>query len=123
MNYSFIPIFFLAIRPKTLFASFAPVFLGTAMAFGDGVHDLPTAGFCLAGALLIQIGTNLANDYFDFKKGADTQARVGPVRVTQAGLVTPLAMKVAIGWALSDTLSPILAHMPTSAWQIFSSFT
>ncbi|OGX05652.1 MAG: 1,4-dihydroxy-2-naphthoate octaprenyltransferase [Omnitrophica WOR_2 bacterium GWA2_47_8] len=97
MNYSFIPIFFLAIRPKTLFASFAPVFLGTAMAFGDGVHDLPTAGFCLAGALLIQIGTNLANDYFDFKKGADTQARVGPVRVTQAGLVTPLAMKVAIG--------------------------
>lgn len=92
MNNSPIKIFLLAIRPKTLPAAIAPVMLGTAMAIGDGVHHFPTALAALLGALLIQIGTNLANDYFDFKKGADTADRAGPVRVTQAGLVTPQRM-------------------------------
>ena len=85
-----------AIRPKTLPAGIAPVLLGTGLAFGDGVHDWPTAGVCLMAALLIQIGTNLANDYFDFEKGADTAQRVGPTRVTQAGLVKPGEIKSAI---------------------------
>lgn len=79
----------LAIRPKTLAASICPVAIGTAMAYGDGVWDWPTAILCLLGALFIQIGTNLANDYFDFKKGADTFERIGPTRVTQAGLIKP----------------------------------
>lgn len=85
----------LAIRPKTLPASIAPVLMGTAMAFGDGIHHFPTAVVCLAAALSIQIGTNLANDYYDFKKGADTGERIGPTRVTQAGLISPAAVKLS----------------------------
>ena len=89
----------MAIRPKTLTASIAPVMIATAMAAGDGIHHFPTAVVCLLAALAIQIGTNLANDYFDFKKGADTSERTGPTRVTQAGLISPSAMKIAIGVA------------------------
>jgi 1,4-dihydroxy-2-naphthoate octaprenyltransferase len=84
----------LAIRPKTLPAGIAPVLIGSAMAFGDGVFNLPVAIACLAGSLFIQIGTNLANDYFDFKKGADVN-RIGPVRVTQAGLIKPQTVLLA----------------------------
>jgi 1,4-dihydroxy-2-naphthoate octaprenyltransferase len=79
----------LAIRPKTLPAAIAPVLIGTAMATGDGLFHGPSALMALSAALCIQIGTNLANDYFDFKKGADTADRKGPVRVTQAGLIKP----------------------------------
>ncbi|MBI5149609.1 MAG: 1,4-dihydroxy-2-naphthoate polyprenyltransferase [Candidatus Omnitrophica bacterium] len=85
----------LAIRPKTLPAGIAPVLMGTAMAFGDGIGDVLTALVCLLTALLLQIGTNLANDYYDFKKGVDTIDRVGPVRVTQAGLIPPGQVKAA----------------------------
>lgn len=89
----------LAIRPKTLPASVAPVLIGTAMAFGDGIHHFPTAFVCLFAALAIQIGTNLANDYYDFQKGTDTAERVGPIRATQAGLVRPVTMKAAFIFA------------------------
>ncbi len=89
-------IWLLAFRPKTLPAGIAPVVMGTAMAFGDGVHHWPSALLALTGALLIQVGTNLANDYFDFRKGADTAGRIGPVRVTQAGLIPPSVMRTAI---------------------------
>ncbi len=78
----------LAFRPATLGLSFMPVLVGSAIAFAQ--HSLPVgpALAALASALLIQIGTNLANDVFDHKKGADTQERLGPLRVTQAGLLT-----------------------------------
>jgi 1,4-dihydroxy-2-naphthoate octaprenyltransferase len=95
MKYSKREIVLLAIRPKTLGAAIAPVMIGTAMAHRDGVSHALYAGLALLGALLIQIGTNLANDYFDFKKGADTAERLGPLRVTQAGLVSPERMKLA----------------------------
>jgi 1,4-dihydroxy-2-naphthoate octaprenyltransferase len=85
----------LAIRPKTLPAAIAPVMIGTAMAFGDGVHHFGAAILCLLAALAIQIGTNLANDYYDFKKGTDTEHRIGPTRVTQAGLIPPETIKWA----------------------------
>ena len=85
----------LAIRPKTLPAAVAPVLMGTAMALGDGIGHIPAALVCLLTALLLQIGTNLANDYYDFQKGADTQERVGPTRVTQAGLIPPDQVKAA----------------------------
>ena len=85
----------LAARPKTLWASVAPVVVGTAIAFGDGLHHWPSAFIALVCAVLIQIGTNFANDYFDYQKGADTAERQGPLRLTQAGLVTPQAMKRA----------------------------
>ncbi len=99
----------LAIRPKTLPASISPVLIGTAMAAGDGIHHLPTAFLCFLGALLIQIGTNLANDYFDFKKGVDTSDRRGPVRVTQAGLIKPWQMVIAI--LITFSLSALIAYI------------
>ena len=83
----------MACRPKTLPAAAAPVIIGAAMAYGDGVFHFLSAFLCLVCALLIQIGTNLANDYFDFKKGTDTAERIGPTRVTQAGLLKPQAIK------------------------------
>ena len=88
-------IWFESLRPKTLTASIAPVFIGTAMASHDGNFDTVIMALTFVAALLIQIGTNLANDYYDFIKGADTEIRVGPTRATQAGLVTPSQMKFA----------------------------
>ncbi len=85
----------LAIRPKTLWASVAPVLIGTAMAYGDGVSHFPSALAALLGALFVQVGTNLANDYFDGKSGVDAPDRKGPVRVTQSGLIAPVAVKWA----------------------------
>ncbi len=96
----------MAIRPKTLSASISPVLIGTAMAVGDGVYHITTAILCFFAALTIQIGTNLANDYFDFKKGTDTSERIGPTRVTQAGLIKPEAVKMAT--IISFTLSALI---------------
>lgn len=82
----------LATRPKTLPAAIAPVALGTALAAREGVLTPLPATLCLLFALLIQIGTNFANDYFDFIKGADTEARIGPTRAVAAGWISPRAM-------------------------------
>ncbi|MEL7563855.1 MAG: 1,4-dihydroxy-2-naphthoate polyprenyltransferase [Dehalobacterium sp.] len=82
-------IWMLAIRPKTLPAAMGPVIVGTALAAGDHTFRFGPALAALLAALLLQIGSNLANDVFDFKKGSDTKERTGPVRVTQAGLLTP----------------------------------
>ena len=78
-----------AIRPATIPASLVPVLVGTALAYGHYVGRALPAVMAALGAVLIQIGTNLANDYFDFKKGADTDARLGPARVTQRGWLSP----------------------------------
>ena len=85
-------VLFLAVRPKTLSAAVAPVMIGTTMAYAGGQGHAGAAFAALAGALLIQIGTNFANDYFDYLKGADNEERLGPLRVTQAGLVAPETM-------------------------------
>jgi 1,4-dihydroxy-2-naphthoate octaprenyltransferase len=79
----------LAARPKTLAAAVVPVLVGTALA---GFVHRPSFVFALLGALFIQIGTNLVNDALDFRKGADTHERLGPLRVTQAGLLTAEAV-------------------------------
>ncbi|MEA2237405.1 MAG: 1,4-dihydroxy-2-naphthoate polyprenyltransferase [Thermoanaerobaculia bacterium] len=76
----------LAARPKTLAAAVTPVLVGTALA-GAPVH-WPSFIFALLGAVFIQIGTNYVNDALDFKKGADTHTRLGPLRVTQADLLS-----------------------------------
>lgn len=78
-----------AIRPKTLWAGFAPVLIGTALASDSSSLHLGYAVLCLIFALALQIGCNLANDYFDARQGADTAERLGPIRVTQAGLIAP----------------------------------
>lgn len=93
MNGSRWKIWVAAARPRTLPAALAPVLVGSALAWHDGRFDARAAGFCLAFALLVQIGTNFANDYFDFVKGADTSARVGPQRAVAAGLISPPLMR------------------------------
>ena len=86
----------LAARPKTLLAAVAPVAVGTGLAEARGVFAAGPALAALVGAILIQIGTNLANDYYDHVRGGDTDDRVGPVRVTQAGILEPGAVKGAL---------------------------
>jgi 1,4-dihydroxy-2-naphthoate polyprenyltransferase len=85
-----------AARPRTLPAAIAPVLVGSALAWRDQRFDPLAAAICLAFALLIQIGTNFANDYYDFVHGADSAARVGPRRAVAAGLVSPATMKAAM---------------------------
>jgi len=85
-----------AARPRTLPAAVAPVVVGSAMAAHDHRFDPAAAGICLAFALLVQVGTNFANDYYDFVHGADTAARVGPRRAVASGLVAPAAMRRAM---------------------------
>ncbi len=92
-----------AARPKTLCASVSPVILGSILAFSQGAFQPLLFLFTLITALGIQVSTNLANDYFDFLKGADTADRKGPLRVTQAGLVSLYTMKKAILTSLSLT--------------------
>ena len=79
----------LASRPATLGIAVAPVLVGTAVAWQQQRFRADTALAALLGAVLILTGTNLANDVFDFEKGADTAERLGPVRVTQSGLLSP----------------------------------
>ncbi|HET9914518.1 MAG TPA: 1,4-dihydroxy-2-naphthoate polyprenyltransferase [Anaerolineales bacterium] len=83
----------LAVRPRTLPAAVAGVLIGCALAWRDGFFQLDAALACLITAVLLQIGSNLANDVFDFERGTDTPERLGPVRVTQAGLLRPSQVK------------------------------
>jgi len=85
----------LAARPATLTASLAPVAVGTAVAAAEGEARAIPALAALAAALLIQVGTNFANDAFDFEQGADTAERAGPLRAAQAGLLSPAALRAA----------------------------
>jgi 1,4-dihydroxy-2-naphthoate polyprenyltransferase len=112
-------IWLMAARPRTLPAAIAPVLVGTAAAI-EAVNDLRAGAFiaALIGSIFIQIGTNLANDYSDAKRGADTADRLGPVRVTSAGLVAPrrvlyatwlaFAVSVVAGIYLATVAGPII---------------
>lgn len=93
----------LAARPATLTAAFAPVAVGTACAWRAGGFRWDAALAALLGAFLIQIATNFANDMFDFEKGADTDARLGPTRAAQAGLLTvpQLRLGIVVAFALA----------------------
>ncbi len=96
----------MAIRPKTLPAAVGPVAVGSAVAYADGRFLLLPALGCLLGAMFLQIGVNLANDYFDFKNNIDSDERVGPVRVTQSGLIPPEMVKQ--GMVLSLVLAGLI---------------
>lgn len=85
----------LAARPKTLMVGVAPVLIASAIAYYDHTFHFWSAFGCLLLALTIQIGTNFANDYLDFLKGTDREDRLGPLRVTAAGLVPPNIMRMA----------------------------
>lgn len=89
----------IAARPQTLTAGAAPVLLGTALAAAEGHVRAGLALAAVAAALLLQIGTNFANDLFDFERGADTKERRGPARAVATGLLAPSQMRVATGVA------------------------
>ncbi|HUB75573.1 MAG TPA: 1,4-dihydroxy-2-naphthoate polyprenyltransferase [Solirubrobacteraceae bacterium] len=85
----------MAARPRTLPAAIAPVLVGTSLAVRVGQFHALRFVAALLGAMLIQIGTNLSNDYSDARRGADADDRLGPVRVTAGGLVPPRRVLVA----------------------------
>ncbi len=91
--------FLLAARPATLSAAFVPVAVGSACAYAVGGFAPLPALAALLGAAFLQIGTNFANDVFDFEKGADTEERLGPTRAAQAGLLTPAQLRAAMAVA------------------------
>ena len=110
----------MASRPRTLPAAIAPVLVGTAAAV-ETAGELPRLGAFIAalvGSIFIQIGTNLANDYSDAKRGADTAERLGPVRVTASGLAAPrrvlaatwIAFAIAVGCGiyLATVAGPVI---------------
>ncbi len=88
-------IWLMAARPRTLPAGLSPVLVGTALADNHGQFHLLRFLAALIGALLIQVGANLSNDYSDAHRGADTEDRLGPVRVTAGGLVPPRQVLIA----------------------------
>lgn len=90
---SLFQIWILAIRPKTLPAAASGVVMGSALAWMDGSFHILPALAALCVALLLQIGSNVANDVYDFERGTDTAERQGPLRVTQARLLTPAQVK------------------------------
>jgi 1,4-dihydroxy-2-naphthoate polyprenyltransferase len=97
-------VWWLAARPKTLLAAATPVWVGSACAHAIGSFRWLPALAALVGAMLLQVAANFANDVFDYEKGADTAARVGPTRAVAAGWLTPAAMRrglaVVIGLGL-----------------------
>ncbi len=115
---SVVRIWLMAARPKTLPVGLAPVLVGTALADTAGVfHPLRFAA-ALLGALFIQVGANLSNDYSDARRGADTEDRLGPVRVTAGGLVPPRQVLIAtyVTFALAILCGVYL--IAVAGWQL-----
>jgi 1,4-dihydroxy-2-naphthoate polyprenyltransferase len=109
----------MAARPRTLPAAIAPVLVGTAAA-DVAADDIRWGAFiaALAGSILIQIGTNLANDYSDAKRGADTAERLGPVRVTSSGLVAPRRVLYATWIAFAAAIGVGIYLATVAGWEI-----
>ena len=108
----------MAARPKTLTAAVAPVAAGAGLAVHDGVFAALPAAAALLGAILIQIGTNFANDYYDFVRGGDTEERVGPTRVTQAGIIEPAAVKRGMFVVLGAAMLVGVYLVAVAGWPI-----
>ena len=99
-------IWLLACRPRTLPAAISPVLVATALAWSGGLFSPAPALAAAAGALLLQILSNFANDYFDFTKGVDTRERLGPTRVMAAGLLS--ARDMGAGMAVAASLAVLV---------------
>ncbi len=106
----------LATRPKTLSAAVCPVLVGCALAAQADSFQWVPALLCLLFALLIQIGTNFANDYYDFIKGADTEERLGPQRVTASGRISLKRMKFMTAFDFFLAFLVGLALVPYGGW-------
>lgn len=109
-----------AARPRTLPAAVAPVLVGSALAWREGAFLAPAALICLAFALLIQIGTNFANDYYDFVQGADTAERVGPRRAVAAGWVAPAVMRRVMLAVFALAFATGLLLLPYGGWPLLA---
>ena len=96
----------LAARLKTLPAAMSPVILGCALAYHDGSFQILICVMTLLAAVLIQVGANFANDVYDFQKGSDREDRLGPIRTTQAGLISAERMKRAM-WLIFSSVRKI----------------
>ena len=110
----------MAARPRTLPAAIAPVLVGTALAGSEG--QFRPLAFCaaLVGSIFIQIGTNLSNDYSDARRGADTEERLGPVRVTAGGLVPPRKVLVATWLAFAIAVAAGAYLIALVGWELLA---
>ena len=108
----------MAARPRTLPAAVAPVSVGTALAATEGTFRPFTFVAAMLGALFIQVGTNLSNDYSDARRGADTEDRLGPVRVTAGGLVPPRQVLVATYVAFGLAVLAGIYLIATAGWEL-----
>ena len=111
-------IWLMAARPRTLPAAVAPVLVGTSLAATQGTFKVLTFLAAMLGALFIQVGTNLSNDYSDARRGADTEDRLGPVRVTAGGLVPPKQVLVATYLAFGLAVLVGLYLIVTAGWEL-----
>lgn len=105
-----------AARPRTLPAAIAPVCVGTAIAVADAAPRWDVIIACLAVALLLQVAANFANDLFDFERGADTDARLGPPRAVQRGWISAGHMRAATATALGAALLPGVWLVVQGGW-------
>lgn len=109
----------LAARPPTLSAAVAPVVVGSASAWHDGVWSGVAMVVVLVSALAIQVGVNFANDLADADKGADNEARIGPLRTVSAGLISPSEMKLGIAAAFGVAAACGIYLIWIAGWVIF----
>jgi 1,4-dihydroxy-2-naphthoate octaprenyltransferase len=108
----------MAARPRTLPAAVAPVLVGTALAATEDTFRVLTFLAAMLGAVFIQIGTNLSNDYSDARRGADAEDRLGPVRVTAGGLVPPRQVLVATYVAFGLAVLAGAYLVATAGWEL-----
>src|SRR5579884_2101294 len=111
-------IWLMASRVRTLPASLAPVLVGTALAGYAGVFHPLRFVAAMIGAVFIQVGTNLSNDYSDARRGADTEDRLGPVRVTAGGLVPPRQVLVATYLSFAVAVLAGVYLIVVAGWQL-----
>jgi 1,4-dihydroxy-2-naphthoate polyprenyltransferase len=113
-----VKLWLLAARPRTLPAAVAPVLVGTSLAATqDDFSVLPFLA-ALIGSVFIQIGTNLSNDYSDARRGADTEERLGPVRVTAGGLMPPKRVLVGTYVAFGIAVAAGLYLAAVAGWEL-----
>lgn len=110
----------LAIRPRTLPAAVGPVLVGAGLAIGDGVFKPLPALAALAGALLLQIASNLANDYYDFVKGYDQADRKGPTRVAASGLISLQELRLGLALVLLAAAAIGLYLISIGGWPVLA---
>jgi 1,4-dihydroxy-2-naphthoate octaprenyltransferase len=110
----------MAARPATLTAAVVPVLVGTAAASYDGHFRLLPFVAAMMAAVLIQVGTNLSNDFFDFERGADTPDRLGPARVTQSGLASPQSVRSGMYLAFGAAAAIGVYLVAVGGWPILA---